>query len=201
MAFIPTPQGVKFEINYVCNGVELANVGWVDLNTAVTPTLVGQVASVVGGWVQGVLLDHLSSDLDVINVIATDGSVAEGSQAIIDSGFPASGTVVSPAMPNNVAAVASLRTGLTGRSARGRMYIPGLGESTVTGNLVNETQVTNLISDLEALRDAINTEISGAFWSVNSFYTAGAARTNGRMLPIETITMRQKVGTMRKRLD
>lgn len=201
MTFIPTPQGVKVELNYSLGGLPAANVIWVDVNTAVTPALVEAVADSVGNWFETNLIAVMANDISLVNVIATDGSTQEGTQSIYTGDLPSNGSVASASLPGNVACVATWRTGFTGRSARGRIFLPGVPEIAVVQNTIQPAYLVNYGESLNALLEAVNTDVPGAFVAVNSFYTGGVARTAGRMLQVETVTLRAKVGTMRGRLE
>lgn len=67
-------------------------------------------------------------------------------QPIISStGAAVPGTSASPALPNEVALVVTLRTGQVGRSMRGRLYIPGWATNALgAGNVAAAAVVTAL---------------------------------------------------------
>lgn len=53
------------------------------------------------------------------------------------------GTSASPALPNEVALAATLRTNLTGKANRGRFYLPGWATNALgTGNVVAQAAIT-----------------------------------------------------------
>jgi hypothetical protein len=80
----------------------------------------------------------------------------EDQPIILSSTGVAAGTAVAAELPNEMAVCITLRTALTGPSNRGRLFLPGLAQTTVAaGNLVSAAAVT-----------AINTwaaTISGVF--------------------------------------
>jgi hypothetical protein len=64
---------------------------------------------------------------------------------IASTGAAAPGTSASPALPNEVAVVVTLRTALTGAANRGRMFIPGWATNALaSGNVVAAAAVTAL---------------------------------------------------------
>jgi hypothetical protein len=73
-------------------------------------------------------------------------SVHTAGQPIVQStGAASTGTSPALALPNEVAVCATLRTGFTGPSNRGRIYIPGLAaDSLLSGNVVAPGTVTAL---------------------------------------------------------
>jgi hypothetical protein len=67
-------------------------------------------------------------------------------QPIIDSALSqVGGTNATPALPNEVALCITLRTGLTGRANRGRMFIPNFATDCVqSGNTATSITISNL---------------------------------------------------------
>jgi len=102
-------------------------------------------------------------------------------------------------MPSHVAVVVSLRTGLAGRSYRGRLYIGGLTELQVDGDYPN-AGVRN------ALTAGVSAVIIGMLGAnqrpvVVSRYQAGLPRNPGVANPIiSVLNVTQRVGSQRKRL-
>jgi len=69
------------------------------------------------------------------------------------------GTSISSALPNEVAAVITLRTALAGRSGRGRVYIPGWATNALgAGNVIAAAAVTALGNWGATIGGAINTQ-------------------------------------------
>jgi len=106
-------------------------------------------------------------------------SIAEvnGPQATFSAGLPLAGTSGQPSVPNNVSFCVSLRTGLTGRSARGRWFWAGLGEGQVTGNNVDTGVATAIVAAIDALLNTI-TAIGGSPVIV-SYNSGGGPRPGG----------------------
>jgi hypothetical protein len=91
----------------------------------------------------------------------------------------ASGTV----MPGNVTLCFSLRTGFTGRSARGRFYAwPPSQNALSTGQVFGATYGTAMLTALSNLKAAIQS--AGWAWGVGSRQTGGSPRTSGLFTPI-----------------
>jgi len=73
-------------------------------------------------------------------------NIAVKDQALIVSNAAGqAGTSVSPSLPNETAAVITLRTALAGRANRGRMYVPGWATNGLgAGNVIAAAAVTAL---------------------------------------------------------
>jgi len=200
MAFIPTPNGVKVEIEYLISGRLMYNILTVDVTEPVTEVLVDEVAGLVAGWAQADLGVLIALTAQINSVSATGMNAVETWSAVVTSGFPLNGDVNSPLLPTSVAACVSLRTGFTGRSARGRLFLPGLTETQIAGNTIDPAWVNNITTAFEELRTILATNYSGGGWSVTSFINAGVPRTAGRQLPITTVQVDSRVDTQRRRL-
>lgn len=200
MPFIPTPQGVHVEIEYIGNGRSMYNILTVDLNAAVTESLVNDVAGYVAGWAQVDLPVVIGEDMVVQSVLAKGMESVETWQAVVTSGFPTPGEVLSPLLPNSIAACVSFRTGFTGRSARGRAFMPGLTEAQVLGNTIDAGWVTNIQTAWNSLRTVLDSNFLGGGLAVTSFVEAGVPRVAGRQLLVTSIQVDGRVDTQRRRL-
>lgn len=105
----------------------------------------------------------------------------------------------SPALPANTTIVISHRTGLTGRSARGRTYFIGLNEGQVNGNYVSGPTATNLNNAFaqlgQDLRDA------GLALAVLSRFSGGVARPLAVAFEVvSSLLLDNRIDTQRRRL-
>lgn len=200
MAFIPTPNGIEVDITYTANSKELHNIITIDSGEPVSDANVSEAASVVAGWAQTEMVAILGEDAEIISVESKGMDAVETFTAIVTSGFPAAGDVVGALLPTNVAACVSLRTGLTGRSSRGRLYFGGLTEGQVQENNFTPTAVTAIQAVYNELRTILLTAFPLGGWAVTSFISEGVARAEGRQLLITTVQVDTRVDTQRRRL-
>lgn len=111
-----------------------------------------------------------------------------------------SGTVTGGPAGNNAALCLTHRSGLTGRSARGRTYIGGIPASVM---LSATTVTTTFVNDIVNAFDNILSVASAAGWvfSVLSRYSGGAPRTTAVHFPIVSIEARNnEIDSQRGRL-
>ncbi len=103
------------------------------------------------------------------------------------------------AMPNNVCIAFSFRTGLAGRSYRGRNFVGAIPRTQI---VENEVQSTFLSGGLSAFNLLIDPGFSpGWQWCVVSFRNAGAWRSAGVATPITNVVIVDNiVDDMDKRL-
>lgn len=103
-------------------------------------------------------------------------------------------------MPNNVTIAVSFRTGLVGRSYRGRNYWPGLTSTQVAGNTVLTAHITAMRAAYSALRTAIN-ETEVWVMGVISRVQEGVVLESGIVTPITTFAVADAtIDSQRRRL-
>lgn len=97
-------------------------------------------------WTTGldgeVSLRSLTSSLCTLDTITGQKLQPTPAAAVRSRSVATAGTVTGTMLPSQVAVVLSLRTALSGRRYRGRMYIPGIsaGSITTSGLLVSATR-------------------------------------------------------------
>jgi len=114
--------------------------------------------------------------------------------ADIDITSELAGVETGDPLPYNTAALVKLTTGFSGRSNRGRMYVPGYTEASSDGAAVNSTTRNNLTD----LFPAINTAVGADFVDM----TLGVLSMKNETGHVATsITCEPSWATMRKRLS
>lgn len=198
MAFIPLPRGIKITFVFTLFGQEVTVTLHVQAPENVTPTILQQAGVAAINLWETSMRNTMSNDVTLQKVVLTDVSVQDGAQRIQLPGTLVTGSITSPAMSSNVAAVVSLRTARIGRSYRGRIYIPGIPESLVTSNGLD----TSLRSALSSLGAAVNSVFTAAGFQtvIASYYNNGAVRTTGHAEPVTSYQVPTTVKTQRRRL-
>lgn len=200
MPFIPVPEVIQAELIYSWDGQVVENVLHYREAAGGTGIEQGELGQALVDWFDTVLQPLVVSTLILNTIRMTDLSdeVAPGSEFGV--GLPLPGTLAGGlSLPNNVAIVMSKRTAFRGRSFRGRIYHPGLGEGQVTNNaLVPATQVALLAAynDLVFLAGATFTYTL----QVVSKYSLGSPRVTGLATPVTQITTDGVVDSQRRRL-
>lgn len=109
------------------------------------------------------------------------------------------GSAGTPSLPNNVSFCVSFRTGLTGRSARGRNYFIGLVEGAVVDSTVNAASIDAIVDGYEAVL-ALNSTLSHE-WVVVQRYSQGVLLPSGITRPINSVlAVNAIVDSQRRRL-
>jgi len=201
MAFIPVTGAAQFNIRATVNDIPMENVlHFVKEDSAIWDTTDLTVAlSVLGQAWQDFMLDALSVEYVARTIYARDLALEFG--AISEYAFlpDSTGVVTGDALPGNVAACITHRTGQAGRSFRGRTYIGGLAESQVTLNELTGPAMTAILGGFQAVID----EMSGSSYSfvIASRYTNNAPRTSGIFTVVQSSSFRDAVvDTQRRRL-
>jgi hypothetical protein len=200
MPFIPTPGVAQATVHYLSNdGVEAINRLYCAATEVPTETDLEEIGDMLHDvWIAQIMpLTSDSWELTGIHVRAMN--VAEGIQFDDTNTYPVAGGVSdSPAQGSQVSYTTTLNTGLVGRSARGRVYGVGLPTTYQNGVRLTDAAHALLQPAWELVQSAMAT--GGHAIQVVSFQEGGVARTEGRPLPVVSVTVRFPLATQRRRL-
>jgi hypothetical protein len=101
---------------------------------------------------------------------------------------PRAGTSGSAPLPGNVTFAFKLASAFTGRSARGRLYMPGLAASNTSGGYANSGWVVYAQSKLQMLPGLLAAANPNWQWVITSYRTDKAWRTYGKNFVITNVT-------------
>jgi len=178
MALPVVPATVKASWFYTLNGEPAMNR--MHIGVAATLPSAGDCATIASAMANWWLTNCVGLVPPVMSLRAVEViSIAEanGPQATFSAGLPTPGTHNFGSMPGNCSFCVSLRTGLTGRSARGRWYWAGLCEDQVLDNTVNSGTITSIVGAIDNLLTTI-TALS-AFPVIVSYISGGVPRPGG----------------------
>lgn len=176
MAFQSCPSIVKVEINAVYGGKILANVLHAK-REAYTEGDVEALADAMASSVSTTYPQLCSAGMTLTDVVVT------GLERINDYSFsslisPNAGTSTGDSMPANQSFSIKLGSALTGKSARGRVYLFPTGSDSFSGvNVLATTYVEQAIAMLAAWKDTMFS--AGFTWVVLSRVTGKAQRLVG----------------------
>lgn len=164
-----------------------------------TPASLDGLCELLNVWWTANIQTFISADVTFVRSTARDVSTEDGAIVINTTIAGENGASAFAALPGNVAAVISWRTGLSGRTRRGRSYMAGLPVNTRTGDQIQEaTQI--------ALRDAgieLITACSDGDYPlvIASYQLNNAPRTAALLTPVTTPSVDTRLDTQRRRLD
>lgn len=125
---------------------------------------------------------------DLLDIQVTDLTEPDGAQVTVDWAHGAAGG--TSVLPANVALVLSKHTTRSGRSNRGRLYVPDISEDYFAGSTFNVLYTTNVM----ALADAMKENPVAGYEPVVASHTTGEANV------ITSVTINQVACTQRRRL-
>lgn len=200
MAFQSVPQTAEIVIKYEGNQVISNNVlqakllGGYDLADLVT--LADAVdAAVVAEW-----LPLQTQDQDYISTTVRGLEFVNDEETVNNDGTGAGGVATS-GLPGNVTFSVKKSSGLTGRSARGRMYWIGIPDNKLAPN---ENQLTAVYAgEVEDAVEAMRAAISATIWDavIVSRFLDGALRATGATFSwIATVAVNENIDSQRRRL-
>jgi hypothetical protein len=198
MAFQAAPRVVEVVFKGIQNGIPINNVFHVDTGGAVTPEILDDVLNVFVTWVDANWMALLHGSYTLPQIVATDISVEDGTQAEANF-FPAKvGAGAGSPMAANAAMVASWRTALTGRSFRGRTYIGGLANGVLQdAQNVTATFAGDAAELLITLLDVLET--AGFKLGILSRVANGVARAVAIITEVIGLVVDTKVDSQRRR--
>lgn len=176
MAFVPAPNIVLIEVIALKDGQVIENTIHMDVFHEPTLGDLNGIAAFISGWCSSTYAINLSQDVTITSIKCTSLHAQNAPQVELPVNIP--GVVASDSLPNEVSYCVSLRSGWTGRSARGRWYVLAvalnqrLGENRVTSTF--RTAITGALQDL-----IDDTDAAGNALVVVSYTNNGAPRVGG----------------------
>lgn len=199
MPFQPAPDCAEAVIQGEIAGVNLANVLNFKFPGGYSQADIDNLAAAIDNSVGANYLPILAA------AVTYNNTLVRGLANIID--FTASnsvstgtGGVAGATNPNNVSLVCTIRTGLTGRSARGRFYAMPMSSASLSATNTFSATIT---SGLEAFLADILAVTSAIGWqfSVLSRFSGGARRASAIATPVTVSVCRNGlVDSQRHRL-
>jgi len=197
MPFVPVLQTVEVDLQYLYRQQFCSNTMYFTSQVGdPTPSGVLALATAVEAWATANLLPILSQDCQLFRLHARELTAEVSSVADVSSGTV--GGIATTADPNNVTLAVSFRTGVIGRSFRGRNYIIGIPQGVISDNTVAPSFLADVLTAFAALPAAVTTD-----WlhSVVSRFTAGLPRVAGVSTPVTTVAFTDNiVDSQRRRL-
>jgi hypothetical protein len=199
MTFIPSSNTSRSVLEYQSEGQILANVLWFAFETAITELILDGLNTALHTFWTSHLKPQIGGSVALQRVISTDQTTSSSPSRELIVSPPEFGTLVGSAMPLNVAICVTLRTGLRGRSFRGRTYLPGRVTSDEnTPSSINLTTISNIVSAVSWLLTPAN--VNGGVWIVASHFTNKLPRPTAIKTPVSAISIDTPFDSMRRRL-
>lgn len=187
MAFIAIPDTVQAELRFLLVGepveVTLYFRNLVEVSTGTMEAL----AADLNTWAVDALMDSLGAECVYQGCKLTDLTTSTSPVVEDTLGSPVAGGNVGSPLSNQDTFCIQFKTGLRGRSFRGRNYIPGLSVTMTTDpNHVADSWANLIVTAYELLMDAETLPV-GWEWVVASRYADGAPRSPGIATPVTSV--------------
>lgn len=199
MAFIPAPSVLQVELVYSWDTQVVQTVLHFRPDGLLDPIEVAEFLEFLATWFDETLAPALPTTISLVNIKATDLTTETAPVYLYAVGMPNPGTNPGSSLPNNCALVITKRTAMRGRSFRGRIFHPGLLETSVTANTVNSSTVANLILYYSELLEVVLTEETWRM-GVLSRYADNAPRAEAVFTPVTSLDSDGVVDSQRRRL-
>lgn len=200
MAFQSVPDCASCFVGFTQNAVPIGFTLYFQKSGGYTETDLEDLAADMDAWVSDELLPILSNNI-VYNEVTVRGLENEEDFEVVNSTSAGAGTVAENGLPNSVTLAIARLSGFTGRSARGRIYLPGIPEGALGTNeneFLNADVNTWVAVFLEILNYAIT---HGWIEVIISRVKDGLKRSEGVAFAVEGWEARDnKVDTQRRRL-
>lgn len=182
MAFAPTPGAAKCAIVFRIDGQFVQTSLDVGVETETEANMAAAAAGLANSFADHIL-PLLSEHLVIESAVAFGLESLSSPIGVFLPGTLMNGGSAALALPNNVAYCLTKRTGVRGRSFRGRMYVPGIPNDVLdTPSTVSVAFQTSMVAAAAGL---LADMVTGGFPPVVvSWVNAGAQRTEGVATPI-----------------
>lgn len=141
----------------------------------------------------------MPADLVLDTIEAQDLSVEGGPGVLLDVNRV--GGVAQPALPGSVTVAVKLSGGFTGRSRRGRIYWPALGEAAVSGNSIGGTTPADIAAAVLAFAQDVIAGSAADTHVVVSYCGNGAWRTSALVTTVTSYSVDPNIDSQRRRLN
>ncbi len=198
MPFIPAVDGIKVMMEFVsAQGNRAMNIFWVrDEGGVASIARLTELHGIIHAWANAEW-DVVAADAWEFDRLVTQDWNVENSW-VVQTLPSVAGARTSEALPATSTMALSLRTGLAGRSFRGRLYHVGLTEDQTEGDFIDPVKATEIVAAYDQLR--LDLQADDFTWVVASFVTDGAPRAAAVLSNVINILMTNTaLDTMRSR--
>lgn len=183
MAFQPVPGAIQANLFYLCNGVEGQITMYASHALAEEQETIQEYAELMDDWMAEAFMPLMPTAASYLRT-ETRGLGEENTYVGTASAGAEAGSIAGSPLPANVSACFRRSSSLTGRSARGRIYIPFCAQASLAAdeNYFTSTFMNGVLTSLNNIQTVLTT---GAFTEVVvSRYNSGVKRAEGVMFPI-----------------
>jgi hypothetical protein len=206
MPFVPVPNTLAVDVLFLLDGQRMENTLYFEKPDGWTGAQIADWLDQLRTLISADLMPLLATAIQFLELVGRLLDTASSIGLSLPITPDVTGGVAVEPMPNNVAYTISFKTGLSGRSFRGRNYIGGLPNTAVTGNDIEAGTRTGLLdyyTALQAMADSNGTPwvVVSRFSGVDPITGDPIPRVTGVTTPILTVsTFDLTVDSQRRRL-
>lgn len=207
MAFIPATNCLKVSIKWKLGGQELRSVLYFHKASSWAEGDITSFASALDGAIVSSWLDHLHVDLtytgfDIVDISAANNPIGQ----VVKSAPPAGAHATGACFTGQDCVVLTKRTAKSGRSFRGRLFVPGIPVEKQEGlNTVTAAFIGQLLTDFAGLiADGL---VTGVFHVVLSLFSGMDSnhvpipRSLGLPTVVTALSADQSIDSQNRRLE
>lgn len=201
MAYVPAPNVVEFRLRGLYYDQQVENVLTFQHTAGAIPpeSLLTWAEDLSSGW-QSEYLPNIAVAYQHLSTLATDLTTQTSPSVTWAVVPPVAGGAPAEGAPGSVSLAISFGTINRGRSSRGRMFVVGLPESQIVGNLVEQAYVSTLLQGFVGFI-AFAEATAPLSHVVTSRYSNGNPRTTALVQPVLSYTIKDRVvDSQRRRL-
>lgn len=196
--FIPSANAIKAQFQYLIEGQKIQNSVQFRFEGVLYQESMGPLMDELKPWYLGDLADQMGSNVQLTGIKLTamgdaDGKILEWSPATAEYGHDE-----GPSGPNNVCLCIRLGTGSRGKSAHGRVYVPGCNQANISGSYFSTLYRDNCVAAWAKLVDPAH--IFAHRLIVASYYHDGQPRTTAQQYYVTDFSADTVVDSQRRRL-
>lgn len=206
MPFVPVPNTIAVDVLYLLDSQRVENTLYFERSDGWDLASITAFLADLQAWISSELMPALSASIQFIELAARLLDTASSIGLVNTVSPPVSGGQPGDSVSNNVTYTVSFRTGLTGRSFRGRNYVPGLSVATIGQNTIAGGTRTALLAFYDGLRslggdNGISWVVVSRFSGVDPVTKKPIPRTTGVTTVITSVgTFDTTVDSQRRRL-
>lgn len=197
MAFIPMPECAMFEVFLTANGQSMENVYHLQWDAPFDEAALLDAIGTIQAWLSLSWAPIVGAGISCVGIKGTALDDDSAVTATATLGEPITGELAEQLIPMSSNAVISWRTGLRGRSYRGRTYHVGITEPQQEAGELTTTALASITTCYQAFRTAIGaTPYSHV---IVSRYHNKVARTTGVANLVSGMVVRGALRSQRRR--
>jgi len=185
MSFVAEPNIIQMEWRYTIAGQKCENRVNIDFLSEPNLSNLTSFATGAWNWWENTYSAWISDQVNLREVVATQMGIQNGVQYTYAPDTTTVGQITGECLPNETSFCVSLRSGVRGRSARGRWFVAGIPNAgRADTNNLNSTYAEGYRSSLQTYIDAI--AANDVFVSIVSLRNNNAPRVGGPVYFIVT---------------